>query len=313
MNTTLRALLFLTFFVVPIQGEVPTLSLTLSAPRTIIGATDDFIVVASVTNSSVSPVSLDFGSHSTDYAIELHDMAGRAVPDSAFGRRMKESVAGGGLGPLLPSGGVRSVTIDISQFFDIPDPGTYTVKVSKAAGYNHNRLESNVIVVTILPASAIMAPAAAGPKGTQPAPSLAVAGSGPASRHIGMVIEVDRDAIFVGKPLPVYVRLKNPPPMDLSLPGGLGGYYRFDVRRADGESAPALACGTSQREWQEPVGGPSAPPHAAAGQYGNLDVTKCFDMTETGTYFVQAWIKVPEQFGGGELRSNVISVTVKPR
>jgi len=46
---------------------------------------------------------------------------------------------------------------------------------------------------------------------------------------------------------------------------------------------------------------------------GPKEVADCFDISESCTYFVQYWIKIPEQFGGGEFRSNVITVTIKPR
>jgi len=84
---------------------------------------------------------------------------------------------------------------------------------------------------------------------------------------------------------------------------------------------PVHSLGSGERQWTNdlteaalsavhPVerGGPVP----ASGQYV-MDLNGRPDNSEPGTCFVQLWIKIPEQFGGGELRSNVLTFTIKPK
>jgi len=52
---------------------------------------------------------------------------------------------------------------------------------------------------------------------------------------------------------------------------------------------------------------------AAGGQYTLADLNAHYDISLPGTYVVQFWIKIPEQFGGGEIRSNILTFNIKPR
>jgi len=179
---------------------------------------------------------------------------------------------------------------------------------------------SNIIVVTVLPPLAGSAPEAAQTPVVVPEFPRS---SGPAGQHYSLEISADRTSAFAGSGIriPIYVKLNNPEPYDLTLPRNIGAFYNPDVRRADGE--PARYRGLGERQWSSDLADAALSairpvekggPVPAGGQYANLiDLNGYFDISEPGTYFVQFWIKIPEQFGGGELRSNVLTFTVKPR
>ena len=46
---------------------------------------------------------------------------------------------------------------------------------------------------------------------------------------------------------------------------------------------------------------------------GMIDLKPYVDLSRPGTYTIQLWRRLPEGFGEGQLRSNVVTVAIKPR
>ena len=322
---TLRLFSIMTLFGILSSANAASFSLAISTDRPTATAHDDIVIAATFTNLSNGVMFPNFGPDPVAFAVEMYDGTGKAVPDSAYMRRIKSAntVLVSGSGPTILPGASRTVKVNVSELFDVPGPGAYSIQMT-ARDYGLGEARSNVILVTVLPA-------AAGSVSEPPPPAIVTTpefphSSGPAGKHYSLEISADRKEVFAGSgiPIPVYVRLNNTPPLDLALPPDIGFFTNADVRRADGKPVRPRITGPSglvEREWasggltggaQRP--GQSSGQFSAGGQYGGgKDMAGFFDMSEPGTYFVQFWIKIPEQFGGGELRSNVLTFTVIPR
>ena len=303
----------------PVQAQSFSLAISTEHPR--VAAHDDIVIAATLTNLLDSYILTRFGPDPVFFPVEMHDGAGNPVPDSAFMRRVKDphalTVRFGG--HSVPPRASKTVNVNINDLFDVPGPGTYSIQMA-AKDDGLGEAHSNIIYVTVLPPVAGSAPEAAQvPVAVPEFPH----NSGPAGRRYSLDISADRTWAYAGSGIriPIYVTLNNPEPFDFTLPRNIGAFCNPDVRRADGK--PARYRGPGENQWTSDLteaalsairpaekGGPVP----AGGQYANLiDLNGYFDLSEPGNYFVQLWIKIPDQFGGGELRSNVLTFTVKPR
>jgi hypothetical protein len=284
--------------------------LKLSAPRTVIGLDDDFLITVTLTRPD------EHGWYDYAYDIEIRDGAGQKVPDSTYGKRLRNSVflSGGGLPghhPLAPVGEAVT-TFNLSPYFDIDKPGNYTVSVGQR-GYAPGSL-----VITVLPVLAgTEATTRQNGSGADARPVAPPAqGNAPRTGDFSLTIAADREAPVAEADIHIVTLFNNPTKGTVAVPlisDGRG--LIFDVRGPDGRAVPetdegrltkALVADGTTKLGAFPLG---------AGSSFSMDtvINRLVDMTRVGTYTLQFYMTLPEELGGGEIRSNVISLTVRER
>lgn len=130
------------------------------------------------------------------------------------------------------------------------------------------------------------------------------------------MIEVDRSTVLVGKEIPIYTRLANLSGTTIYVPVTTTGLaFGLDVRDAAGRPVAETEPGRERKDnairaQDTPDRFKMIPKFRVAG---SVDLSNYLDMTSPGTYSVQLYWPVPEDFGGGEIRSNVLRITVRAR
>jgi len=284
------------------------LSLNIASDHPVIAMDEDFEVSATVSNVAGRQIWIAFGDYDTDYEIDLRDAAGNKVPESAYSRRLKSGITLGSTRLVpFPSDGVRSEKIDVAKFFDLPGPGAYTVQFSRLD------LHSNVLVFTVLPGIAHGDERAA----KSVAPIAAIASSGAAGEKFSLRIEVDRSSVVTGKEIPVYTALTNLSAGKISMraPDWIDSAAGFDLRDGDGNPVRETDYSRLRKSTQTPTADTGyrmtlTPNFRLQGQ---VDIAKYADLSAPGTYFLQFYWKAPAEVGGGEVRSNVLQITVRPK
>jgi hypothetical protein len=112
-------------------------------------------VQVTLTNTSNRRVLIQERNPATDYAIDVRDGRGAEVPETDFGRKLKEP-------PAIPMNSrnyeiyLRSTestkgTIALSDLFNLSRPGQYTIQLSRAVSNNPKDgvVKSNTIRVTV--------------------------------------------------------------------------------------------------------------------------------------------------------------------
>jgi hypothetical protein len=283
------------------------LSLTIATEQPTITSDEDFVVTATVSNPTGEDSFVDFGDRDSDYAIDLRDFAGAKVPESAYSRRLKHRVFAGSTRMVpFPSKATRSVQIDIEKFFDVPGPGVYTVQLSITD------LRSNLLVVTVIPGS----PAVAVRSSATPVSGAAVIGSsGAAKSNFSLKIDVDRSAVYVGKGIPVYAALRSA--INVTIPSFSSGDSRLgiDVRGESRQPVAESERGRLRRasEARDLEIAPRISLSPRGPLTGQVDIAEYVDMSAPGNYSVQLYWTVPADLGGGEIRSNMLQITILPR
>jgi hypothetical protein len=277
--------------------------LTLTTPRSVIGVDDDLLITVTLT------VPDEHGwSDTRPYEIEIRDNAGKNVPDSSWGARLKMSnaISINGSVPLLSPKGEKTRTINLSELFDIPGAGNYTVSVAQP-GHAPRTLLVSILPVNGDPTTPTSSKLSAGgsPAG---APS-----TGPHSRDLSLDIKADRNTSFADTEVHVSAELANrtESPINVGF-DGIGDGVDVAIHRLSGGSGSEAV---SLRESYARLGRrPPTNPLRGGGQVGAyINLSERFDLTQPGTYSVQLYYKVPENQGGGEIRSNVITIAVRQR
>jgi hypothetical protein len=209
-----------------------------------------------------------------------------------------------------------SVNVEVTKYFNFSVPGTYSIELSRApASFPGGELHSNELVVTVLPP--VAGPAAAPYQ--QPEMKQRVAGpsTGPAARDLSLRIEMDWSSIGAGRQIPVYSVLTNISGrvITIAAPSTLDdGYYGIDVRDQAGASMPEIPLSIARNKMIAQGTGRLDPhPLPSGGSWkSQTDLLNCVEIKSPGVYTIQFWIRVPEELGGGEIRSNELTLTVRP-
>jgi hypothetical protein len=303
----MKAFRSLTMFLIPGLAAAQ-LSLKIATEHPIIAVDEDFEVTATVSNVAGRQLWIDFGDYEDDYKIDLRDTSGNKVAESAYTRRLRNSIKIGGTRLIqFPPDGVRSEKIDLAKFFDIPGPGTYTVEFSRLD------MHSNVLIFTVLPGSAH----AGGPVTRQVSPAIVLASSGTAGGHFSLAIDVDRANVVAGKEIPVYTLLTNLSDgnVNIPVPHWVGSSAGIDVRDGEGNAVGETELSQFRKKVRAEQG-ETVHRRTMTGKMqlqSSFDIAQCANLTAPGTYFVQLYWKVPDDLGGGEVRSNTLQITVRPK
>jgi len=284
-------------------------TLNIATAEPVVKVHDDIFITATVTNPSDEPEWIDFGESANDYNIDVRDGTGNFVPESAYRRRLTRSVFTGGRMLPMPPHKTVTASVDITKYFDFPEsPGTYAIQLSR------HDLRSNVLIITVIPTLAAN-DLETFPEGTvalQPAAS-----SGAAQKDFSLEIEVDRSMVFSGQTIPVYAFLINKSSRNISIPApnSLDSEYGIEVRNAEGETMPATRAGRARKNAVAVIGDHKAQFLMLPGLHlsGEVDITRYVDLRPQGTCFVQLRWDVPEALGGGEIRSNVLKLSIRGR
>ena len=305
---------------IAVQAAELPLSLTISAENTIVHA-DEVNVTASLANMTDQAILLQGGGADVNYLLDVTDGTGKPAPESAYARRLKHSVRIVGHTTPLGAGKSLSITIDIAKFFDLAASATYTIQLRRSLEpyLGGGALASNTVTITTLPSSKPAGDQSPDSLGTTPgAPnSVPTPSSGPAKDSFTLRIELDRATFTQGKEIPVYAFLTNTSARQITVPspGSWDSDYGVEARDEHGIIAPYTMGGRERSEQATRVGDrkPSlltVPGHSFSGQ---IEIDKRVEMTVPGTYRVQLWWPVPGELGGGEIRSNVITIVIAPR
>ena len=282
-------------------------TVSVTAPREI-GEDDDLVITMTTAN-----LSDDLGWIDDRLEIDLRDAAGKAVPDSAHIARAKRGVA---VDQMIRPFSAHSEKIDhinLSDRFDISGPGTYTVTVSRSG------ITSAPVVVTILPVvhnAATLAAAEPTVSETQARAVAAIASSGPRQRDLSLRIEADRVSVFAGAEIHLHAILANHSRETIQAPfETFGSVFGAEVWGPCGEIVPESELTRSRRAfYADPANPtPSYPLLGGSDMSAEVELSRLADMKLPGTYSVQLYLKLPENLGGGEIRSNLVLLTVKPR
>ena len=291
------------------------LSLSITAVRNAVLSGDEVFVTATLVNVTAGDVWIDKGQKESDYAIRVTGPAGRPAPESAHSIRLRKQIRISGHARQLVKGEELKLDVEVSRFFDLTVPGTYTIELELPALYGPGAVvRSNVLLLTILPANrdADAAPQTSGGSVGE--------SSGPMAGELSLSIRTDRGTVFSGREIPVVATLINHSKRAISLPIVPAElYFKIDVRDAGGRAAAesAVSLAGRQTELQQQDQLPSrpfvTPVSSGDHSWGEVDVAKLFDLTQPGDYTIQLGFDVPSDLGGGEIRSNRITVRVKRR
>jgi hypothetical protein len=203
-----------------------------------------------------------------------------------------------------------STTIDIAKFVEIPSAGTYAVQLQTEPYLGAGSVTSNVITITVL------SPYKTGPDRRPNDGGNEVPSSGPLKDSFGLHIEADRAAALQGREIPVYAFLKNTSAHEITIPSpnSWDSDYGVDVRDEKGAAKPETLARRERNKAAARIGGRTPQILTVPGSTfsGELDISQRVEMTAPGTYKIQLWWAVPQELGGGEIRSNVISIELLP-
>lgn len=138
-----------------VRGDVQVhrLSIMISSPKTFkVG--DAIRVDIKLTNVSDTPLTITRNRQATDfYSIDVRDSHGNAVGDTEAHRKIKKDNASKHALSSVTSINIKPGetyldTIEPSFYYDMSQPGTYTIQVSTRG---KGGIKSNVITVTVVP------------------------------------------------------------------------------------------------------------------------------------------------------------------
>lgn len=312
-------------------------SLTISAEESTVKAGSPVWIDDTLQNTADYVISLwDRGGQF--YKVDVRDQKGAAVQPTEFGKcvqaqgpnRQSCSPTPADIhgGVLLRAGEKATHRINIGRLFDLSQPGTYTIHVSKKGA--NGIVKSNTITVTVISPT----PVSGSAQGTAPPSSDTISAPQmevkvvplpprviPDQTHpqISMTISAVNSTVKAGSPVLIDVVLANILSQTIYL-GRIrttsddddGGWNDWvDVWDAKGATAPQTEVG---KRIQDPMGPGVAASvstlilEAGTKQTDRVNVSKLYDLSQPGTYTIQ----VRRMDHGGYDRSNKITVTVIP-
>jgi hypothetical protein len=200
--------------------------------------------------------------------------------------------------------------VNLSERFNIPGPGTYTLTVSRAGE------TAAPLVITILPVLHSEAAPELPASEAQARAAAAVASSGPRQRDLSLFIETDRPSVFTDASIHLHAVLSNRSADTIRVPfDSNGAAFGVDVRGPSGEQVPDSELTRFRKAFSaDPAHAlPRFPLERGAGISAEVELSALAEMKSPGTYSVQLYLKLPENLGGGEIWSNLLFLTVKPR
>ncbi len=300
------------------------LSLTISAVQDAVLAGSPVLVKAVLTNKSNQDLCMlvPIGGM---YTANVHDAEGNIPPETKLGFYHDSHVYVGKVAGVTEldmrylNGNMLSVvhkpnesdvhTVDVSRFYNLDQPGTYTIFLSLAV---FPADKSNAVAVTVVPT-----PAATPATGAQQAS---------VSAPFSLNIRAD-DSARLGSSVDVYVVTKNVSTQSIVLrrqehpqdTGMLGSVFRVDISDSLGNSLPETALGESTDQTHQSAPDPAAMASArAAGTLvslkpgqdwrNTLRVSDLYDLSKPGLYTIQVrrWDDETKTW----VKSNTITVTV---
>jgi hypothetical protein len=292
------------------DSEARGYSLIIGTVRPVVRQGDAIAVEVKVSNDSDESGWIDFGESASDYEIAMYDSEGKALRKSVYGQRMSRNVSLGSRLVRFAPGAVRTLSLDVGTYFDLPGPGVYTIQLSRL------QLRSNAVVVTVLPAELTQS----GGGSNEGASLLSAAGApgdstsrGQARDGLSLHIDVDRATVVVGREIPIVTYLRNASPRALVFPFSVPELeYEFDIRNSKGELVPKSALRQARDAHLARFGSQKYPfsLQPGGGLSADIDVAKNFVLDAPGVYTVQSYWRVPDEAGGGEIRSNRLLITV---
>jgi len=294
----------------------PPLSLTLSANRTS-AAPGDYLELRFALKN-ISGETLDYEPSTAavlEFRIEGTGPDGHPAPESkAVAQRRAHPIQGPSISGLsMEADKTVSSAAEASQFIDLSVPGTYSLKAFWPGRASTPLVESNSLLITIVPGEdnrARFASALARAQTLHPALTAS---------PLAIQIETDTPTRESGHHLVVSYKLYNTTDKVVELTPGTLDNVAVDVRREDGTTVPDLAGNRLVRAWiQKDEEKPRKPYDfdpaiKPGGKYiGNEFIDNMADISQPGIYSVQLFRRLPVKLGGAEIRSNVIIIEVKP-
>ena len=144
------------------QRGKPSLSITISAPQTVVKASSPVKLRITMTNISNHNVTYYVSSAGRPYDIYVRGTSRKLAPETPAGVRVHpwspkyKPFSGGGSvfsGSFQIKPGEKTETeVDLTKEYDLNQPGKYTVQVERRDPENpKKRLKSNVITLTVTP------------------------------------------------------------------------------------------------------------------------------------------------------------------
>lgn len=149
------AALFSTVCAMPAQCQQRPLSIAISTPQSALKVGSEVRIEVTLTNTSNRRVLIQERNPATDYQIDVRDERGTAVPETDFGRKLKEPpvipMNSRNFGMYLRPNESTKENIALSDLYDLSHPGQYTIQVSRAVSNKPKDgvVKSNTITVTV--------------------------------------------------------------------------------------------------------------------------------------------------------------------
>jgi hypothetical protein len=147
------------------QATQPVISLTLSSAQNSVKAGSPILVKVVMTNISGHGIGITEETHGRDYHIEVRDEKGKLPPDTKLGSVWNgnhpvvhpellspSDLSGNLISGTMPAGEKQNTGLDVSRFYDMSQPGKYSIQVQRADPENPSIVvKSNTITVTVTP------------------------------------------------------------------------------------------------------------------------------------------------------------------
>ena len=264
---------------------------------------------ATLTNTSEHSVVFGRGVGAS-FGVSVNTENGTSAPKTIYWKRFESSPLEASSGPLivgtLDPGKSVSEDIDVDLFYDMNLPGTYHIEAS------WNDVRSNAIQVSVAPRlSGGVAPEAMISFNAAQAAARIIT---PASRWpLTLLITADEGTIHTGQGMHVQTGLANVSDRAIMIASdGAANDYAVEVRDEDGGKPRDRQINLLHKQrilsGEFSTGARLVSPSATI--VGTIDISDYVDLSRPGAYAIQLWRRLPEEFGRGEVRSNVITVTV---
>ncbi len=198
-----------------------------------------------------------------------------------------------------PPGKMFKFTLDLKRLYKITEPGTYTFQINVSDSVPGTLVKSNPVTITVTePSRALQPQGAAAPRPT-------------ARTSYTPAIDTLDDTVTAGSQIRLQIEVTNTSNDQFVYDPGITKLV-FDVRNAQGGSAPLMPAGESLRKMYGSVGHGQliTVPQGKTMSAGAAQLDKIYDLSKPGKYTVQVsrfddttkvWVK-----------SNTITLTVTP-
>lgn len=293
-----------------------SLSLTMASEQKVVEAGDGIVLRAVLTNTSDSEVAFGYsGSARFDLDLRATMPDGRPAPESKSARRQAAdpmSAPSSWITDSLPPGGKVSWTFDAQGLVDVSAPGTYTLQV-RWPRKSPSPILSDFLLVTVTPA-----PDGGGPSAADVLRAANALHPKPSASPFSLTIDTNSSTIHAGQTIGIWYELANMLDRAITFAPGTMYPYAVEVRDQIGNTVPDRNANRLEKERiATGEGDPDLlrqhpePFRMVGKSTGSLDLNHFVDVSKPGIYSVQLWKKLPVEAGGGEVRSNVIAITVK--